>query len=134
MSSTLCSRRLHEAADLLRAAYPELQVADDDSWILIPGFRLPAGWEPDETTVLIEPPPSYPDAAPNGFFLGARLRRIDGAATRFPGHYFDRYNNPYASLGYFWYCLEDDQRRWDPAHDSLITFVEAIRTYLGTAD
>lgn len=132
--TTLRSRRLRAEADVLRAAYPALRVASDDSWVLIPAFRLPAGWRPAETTVLVEPPPNYPDAAPNGFYLGAGLRRVDGGSARAPGHYFDRYNNAYASLGYFWYCLEDPERRWDPMHDSLLTFVEAIRTYLGTAD
>lgn len=128
------ARVLRECA-VLRRAYPGLEIAPDRSWVLIPGFRLPRGWEPDETTVLIEPPTNYPEAAPDGFHLGARLRRRGlGRALRDPGHYFRGYKNRYADRGYFWYCLEDPDRRWDPRHDSLITFVEAIRTYLGTAD
>jgi hypothetical protein len=51
-----------------------------------------------------------------------------------PGHYFTNYHNPYAKAGYRWYCLEDPDRNWRPEYDSLVTFVEAIRTYLGLVD
>jgi hypothetical protein len=79
-------------------------------------------------------PVTYPESAPDGFYVGERLRRRDGGHLVDPGHYFRGYNNPYAELGYVWYCLEDPHRLWDARHDSLVTFVEAIRTYLGTAD
>jgi len=51
-----------------------------------------------------------------------------------PGHYFQGYHNAYADRGWWWYCLQDPDRNWDPVQDSLLTFVEAIRTYLGAAD
>ncbi len=129
-------RRIRLEAAQLAGAYPGLRIAGDDSWILIPEFRLPTGWEPTRTTVLVVVPVTYPESAPDGFFLGSRLRRHDGGSGSLvdPGHYFHGYNNPYADLGYVWYCLEDPYRRWDPRLDSLFTFVEAIRTYLGTAD
>lgn len=84
--------------------------------------------------MLIVPPANYPEAAPDGFYLGSQLRRRDGGRLVEPGHYFAGYKNRYAQLGYRWYCLEDPERNWDPRHDSLVTFVEAIRTYLGTVD
>ena len=80
------------------------------------------------------PPAHYPEAAPIGFYVGADLRRRSGLRLTRPGHYFAGYNNPCAQAGYHWYCLEDPDRRWNPALDSLVTFIEAIRTYLGTAD
>ncbi|MDT3440471.1 E2/UBC family protein [Pseudofrankia sp. BMG5.37] len=126
-------RVLGEAAQLL-CAYPELRVAADGSWLLIPEFRLPGGWAPARTTVLIAVPLTYPECAPDGFYLGDRLRRRDGAFLVSPGHYFREYHNPYADLGYLWYCLEDPERRWSPGVDSLVTYVEAIRTYLGETD
>ncbi|WP_250291380.1 E2/UBC family protein [Frankia sp. CiP1_Cm_nod1] len=132
------NRRIRLEAAQLAGAYRGLRIADDDSWILIPEFRLPAGWEPARTTVLVVVPVTYPECAPDGFFLGSRLRRrdADGGSGGLvaPGHYYRDYNNPYADLGYVWYCLEDPYRRWNPGLDSLFTFVEAIRTYLGTAD
>jgi hypothetical protein len=128
------SRRIRLEAAQLAAAYPGLRVAEDDTWILVPEFRLPAGWEPALTTVLVVVPFTYPEAAPDGFFLGDRLRRRLGAGLADPGHYFRGYNNPFGDLGYVWYCLEDPDRRWNPSLDSLVTYVEAIRTYLGTVD
>ncbi len=136
-------RRIRLEAAQLAGAYPGLRIADDDSWIIIPEFRLPAGWEPTRTTVLVVVPVTYPESAPDGFFLGSRLQRHDHSGLGGlgglgglvdPGHYFHGFNNPYADLGYVWYCLEDPYRRWNPRLDSLLTFVEAIRTYLGTAD
>jgi hypothetical protein len=126
--------RIRSEAAQLAAAYSGLTVAEDESYVWIPSFRLPQAWTPDHTTVLIIPPPTYPEAAPDGFFLGDHLRRRDGSRLVTPGHYFTDYKNPYAEAGYRWYCLEDTDRHWDPRYDSLITFVEAIRTYLGTVD
>lgn len=127
-------RRIRYEAAQLAAAYAGLRVADDDSYVYIPGFRLPEQWVPDRTTVLIVPPVNYPEVAPDGFYLGDKLRRRRGLLLTQPGHYFTNYHNPYAEAGYRWYCLEDPERNWRPAHDSLVTFVEAIRTYLGLAD
>jgi hypothetical protein len=128
------SRRIRLEAAQLAAAYPGLRVAADDTWILIPEFRLPAGWEPTRTTVLVVVPLTYPEAAPDGFYLGDRLRRrLDGDLVD-PGHYFRGYHNPHGDLGYVWYCLEDLDRRWNPGLDSLVTYVESIRTYLGMTD
>jgi hypothetical protein len=127
------ARIRYEAAQLA-AAYPGLTVAGNDSYVHIPAFRLPPYWEPDRTDVLIVPPVNYPEAAPDGFFLGDHLRRRDGGRLVEPGHYFGGYKNRYAGLGYRWYCLEDPDRNWDCRQDSLVTFVEAIRTYLGTVD
>jgi hypothetical protein len=128
------SYRIRMEAAQLAAVYPGLTVAEDASYVHVPGFRLPRHWTPERTTVLIVPPVNYPEAAPDGFYLGADLRRRVGAFLVTPGHYFENYKNAYAAAGYRWYCLEDPQGRWRPAHDSLITFVEAIRTYLGTVD
>jgi hypothetical protein len=126
--------RVRWEAAQLAAGYPGLRVPDDDSWLLIPEFRLPTGWAPERTTVLLVPPATYPESAPDGFYLGARLRRRFGGRLVDPGHYFQGHKNAYADLGYYWYCLEDPGRNWDARLDSLVTFVEAIRTYLGTAD
>jgi len=127
-------RRLANEARQLAVAFPRLELAADDSWLVIPDFRLPSGWTPPRTTVLVVPPLNYPEAGPDGFYLAARLSRIVNGRLVQPGHYFGKYKNPYAAAGYHWYCLEDQASCWDPHYDSLVTFVEAIRTYLGTPD
>lgn len=60
-------QRVRYEAAQLAAGYPGLRVADDDSYVYIPGFRLPKRWVPDLTAVLIVPPVNYPEAAPDGF-------------------------------------------------------------------
>ncbi|MBL7487429.1 hypothetical protein I6A60_24765 [Frankia sp. AgB1.9] len=127
-------RRVFAEAAQLLCAYPALQVAADGSWLLIPEFRLPAGWAPARTTVLIVVPLTYPECGPDGFYLGDRLRRRNGTSLAQPGHYFRDFHNPYADRGYRWYCLEDPERGWRSDVDSMVSLVEAIRTYLGTAD
>jgi len=127
-------RRVRYEAAQLAAGYPGLRVSDDDSYVYVPGFRLPERWVPDRTSVLIVPPMNYPEVAPDGFYLGDNLRRRKGLLLTEPGHYFTNYHNPYAKAGYRWYCLEDPDRNWRPEYDSLVTFVEAIRTYLGLVD
>jgi hypothetical protein len=126
--------RLRVEAAALAAAYPSLQVAEDDSYVFVRDFRLPTGWVPDRACVLITPPAAYPECAPDGFYLSSKLRRQSGGRLVTPGHYFQNHHNPYSSLGYYWYCLEDPDHQWRADQDSLLTFVEAIRTYLGTAD
>lgn len=134
MTGTVRSRRLRLEAVQLAYAYPNVTVAEDDSWVVIGQFRLPRGWEPAVTPVLIAIPPNYPEVAPDGFHLGAELRRRQGRKLVRPDHYFRSYKNRFADLGYWWYCLEDPDGRWDYRRDSLRTFVEAIRTYLGSPD
>ncbi|MDT5040679.1 MAG: Prokaryotic family [Actinoplanes sp.] len=128
-----CARVRWEAASLA-AAYPLMELAADESWLVIREFRLPAGWSPDRTDVMITPAVNYPECAPDGFYLASRLRRwVDGRLVT-PGHYFRGYHNPHEHQGWYWYCLQDPAGRWDARQDSLLTFVEAIRTYLGAAD
>jgi hypothetical protein len=70
------SRRVRWEAAQLAGGYPGLSVADDDSWVIIPDFRLPAGWAPDRTTVLLVPPATYPECAPDGFSRGSQPRGV----------------------------------------------------------
>jgi len=67
--ATRRSARLRWEAAALAAAYPALRLADDDTWLTIEKFRLPAGWVPDRTSVMITPPATYPQCAPDGFYL-----------------------------------------------------------------
>lgn len=129
VTATVRSRRLQRELAVVRRLFPQAEAASDLSWVLIPDYTLPHGWEPSLTTILIVPPPNYPEAGPDGFYLGDRLRRHG----RTPGHYFRAYRkNRFADRGYVWYCLEDPERNWQPEHDSLVTFLDAIWTYLGS--
>ena len=97
--ATLRSMRIRAEAKQLSIAYPRLSIADD-TWIVVDDFRLPVGWEPNRTRVMITPPPNYPQSAPDGFYLASKLRRQNGEKLVSPGHYFATYHNPYADLGW----------------------------------
>lgn len=135
----LRERRVVTEAELLKQAYPGLMIDQDFGWVLIPEFELPFGWRPPLTAVLIEIPANYPEAGPFGFFLGDRLKRWTGGSWQTPGHIFGEVpyrgkRNHFLDLGYRWYCLHAEPGAWTPRHDSLISFVQAIWTYMGTPD
>lgn len=70
--------RIKEEVELLRNAYPELQ--SGDSWVLIPVYRLPLErYNLEVTPVLFSLPSSYPQTAPDNFFVDSRLRLKDGS-------------------------------------------------------
>lgn len=126
---TLRSRRLEQEVALVQRLYPSAVMANDESWLLISNYQLPNGWDPDITTILVVPPLNYPESGPDGFYLGDKLRRFG----RNPRHYFRNYRkNKFTHLGYIWYCLEDTDHNWQPEYDSLVTFLDAIWTYLGS--
>lgn len=130
--ATLRERRLVDEVEMLKRAFPGTFLAGDMSWVLIENYMLPAGWQPDETTILLVPPLNYPEAGPDGFYLAHGLKKRSGLTLETPGHYFPKYKNPYADAGYFWYCLEDKEGNWNSRYDSLLTFLDAIWTYLGS--
>lgn len=107
------------------------------TWVHIPRFRLPHGWNKATTELLIELPSAYPQVGPDGFYLDKRLRDRQG---RTPGHYFEERdrNNKYAHLGWAWFCLHQQPSKeggWKATGniiegDNLVKYVELIRAIL----
>jgi hypothetical protein len=67
------SPRVAKEVELLRKAYPALQ-HDGGSWVLIPGYLLPSGWNRETTDVAFQIPAGYPATPPYGIFVPAGIR------------------------------------------------------------
>ncbi len=105
----------------LGQVYPTT-VAEDSSWVRIEEFRLPPGWEPRQTELLIKIPPNYPLVPPglspaHGIFLPYRLRYRGGLVRDFHTH---------GELpdGSAWFCYLD--LKWNHARDDLFTIIERV--------
>lgn len=74
--------------DLLQEAGLDLgrsslhQQPDGWTFLVISGYRLPRGYEPDSVQLLIKLPPTFPDAAPDMFWLWPAVRAPNGSPPR----------------------------------------------------
>lgn len=103
----------HEAA--YAAAYfssnRSVCVDPDGSWVMIENFPLPAGYNYQETSILILLPPDYPLSVRDWFYLDPGLERLDGKPLphyRFAGHDLE-------AAGWKAGCLHI--RSWRPAEN-----------------
>jgi hypothetical protein len=97
----------------------------------IRGFRLPGGWTPRQSDLLILLPSGYPLVPPNSFYLERGLR--DQTNREVAIHYFEQMSghNPYHDRGWAWYCYHVNPNAWHPTHsptrgDSLLTYATII--------
>jgi len=110
--------------------------------MVIPNYKLPRGWSPKTTSLMIIFPVEYPNLPPNGFYISKNV-----VAPSLHGHIYSRaYNNGYGStpkeqqelerLGWVWYCAHVANGSWHPAKlkrisdwrhgDNLFTFFSLI--------
>ena len=123
---------------ILSARFQDVNYDDEDfSWVHIPCFDLPLGWNQYHTGLLIELPTAYPDIPPDGFYVDKNLRPTNGRPMT---HYFEDqgHYNPYAKCGWAWYCIHPSRTSWRPsAHvlqgDNLLKYIELIRMVLTQA-
>jgi E2/UBC family protein E len=92
--------------------------------LIIRGFRLPAGYEPDVVDLLLRLPGGFPDAAPDMFWTDPVVAYADGgqppatdARLEFEGRTWQRWSRHLAIA-------------WRPGIDSLQTYLRLIRTDL----
>lgn len=57
--------RLEQERPLLARAFPTAVLDVDNSVVVVPGHRLPAGWSHDQTDILVEIPLRYPSTPPD---------------------------------------------------------------------
>lgn len=75
--------RIASEIELLRKEHPDLEVGPDNSYIIIPRFKLPPGvFTQEETTLLIVLPPTYPTAPPDNFYVAAGLTLRSGGTIQ----------------------------------------------------
>ncbi len=59
--------------EMLRTRYPDLEISQDEKWVRIPSYSLPADWKPQATDVCFQIPVGYPGAPPYGIYVPVGL-------------------------------------------------------------
>lgn len=131
-------RRVYEESLLLALQFGTVDYDDKaGSWVRIPYFPLPVGWDRGTTGVLFELPHGYPHVPPDGFYIDRFLRTRYGRQI---GHYFENRGrfNRYADHGWGWFCIHLESGAWHPAAevargDNLLKLAALIRAILTRA-
>jgi hypothetical protein len=127
-------QRILREARMLAAGYGAANYDDRAfSWIHVPRFRLPEGWNVRESGLLLDLPRQYPSLPPDGFYL---LKGLRDARGRSPSHYFQDSGslNPHARRGWAWYCMHA-RHGWRATADivsghNLLSYLELVRAIL----
>ena len=109
--------------EMVKAAYlgAALTHNPDGSYtILIPGVKLPEGWNCPTTDVIFLLPVGYPAGKPDCFWTSANLRLKNNNPPQNTG------NNPipHGQPGLLWFSWHD--ANWSPLSDSILTYVHVI--------
>ena len=68
------TERLRQEIELLLSRFPELEYREEDQWVLLPTFRMPAGlWDQCQVRVAFHIPAGYPGQKPYGFYVSPRI-------------------------------------------------------------
>ena len=65
--------RVTKEIELLQRAYPSMK-HDGNSWIFIPSYPLPTGWNRTATDVAFQIPAGYPATPPYGVYVPVGIR------------------------------------------------------------
>lgn len=105
-----------------------LQLESKCNFVVIPCFTLPKKWGYKTTPILIWFPSTYPDAAPDGFYLSQQCRGPH-IFTR-PVGYHEQLSPDLSNQGWNWYCMHTHwQAGGDPLEgDTLWTFLEMAKS------
>lgn len=122
------TERLRAELELVRDLHGDFKADDRLTWMLLPSWPLPAGWNVAATALAIILPPAYPTTPPDNFYVASTLRLASGAM---PG------NTSLASavsglppgdwLRFSWHI----EANWMPAPepvagDNLLTFLASV--------
>jgi len=66
--------RLNKELEIVQKKYPSATVGSNLSFIIVPDFPLPAGWNVDKTELMLEIPAGYPVTPPDNFYVSEGLR------------------------------------------------------------
>ena len=70
--------RRQKEIQLVKAAYPKLEVGSNLDWFTLTRLVLPRGWSLDATDTLILIPSGYPTIPPDNFYVDPALRLKNG--------------------------------------------------------
>ena len=134
ISSSRRNRRILEEIAVLAKGFDTVHYDNEEfTWIHIPVYQLPRGWNQTATELLVVLPRAYPHVPPDGFHLNQRLYPLHGHLDE---HYFENgLQGSYSDKGWGWYCIHSDSSRWTAtadiwSGDNLVKYVELIRAIL----
>lgn len=108
----------------VREVFPDAAtVAMPDGTVLLnlPEVRLPSGWSHSSTQVMFIVPVGYPLARPDCFFADAWLRLANGGMPNNTG----MQPLPTNGIPHLWFSWH--LSAWNPATDTLMTYIRVIR-------
>lgn len=120
--------RIKKEIELLQRKYGKLGHGPNYEWLCFSKFKLPPGWNRDETELLVPIPQGYASAAPNCFCVTIGLRTASGSQ---PGNYSEGANYDGKQWGQFSFRPET----WNPSDnitdgDNLLTYMIGVEKRL----
>lgn len=104
------SGRLAEEMPLLRRAFPNASIDADACVVILPAYRLPAGWSHEQTDILFSIPSNYPAGQPDNICARPDLTLIGGGA---PGN--NQGIQVYAGRSWLQFSYHVDPADWRPS-------------------
>lgn len=122
--------RLNKELEIVRKEYPSAMMGDNFSFIIIPDFPLPRGWNMDKTEFMLEIPAGYPVTPPDNFYVSEGLRvKTTGVAPASYGEGEEKFGKMWARFSWHidgkWSTFAEPQDG-----DNLLTFILTARERL----
>ncbi|WP_143549034.1 E2/UBC family protein [Rhodococcus sp. ACS1] len=122
--------RLRAESIALSKLYGEVSFdRDDASWLYVPHFPLPSGWNKREVAILVDipwrAPDTYPSTTPQWFWTDNNLRTHDGRPL---GHFF---HHPHTASGH---NESEERERLARGWGHFCIYMESWTPALGAAD
>jgi hypothetical protein len=123
------SDRVSSELALLRRAHPELEFLDEECWVRLSAYAMPAGWSEPEVEMAFRIPPTAA-VQPYGFWVHPGVTLADG---RQPTNYTPSVEIPF---GPSWGQFSWSPRIWRPhavieKGDNMLHFLRSITDRLG---
>lgn len=118
--------RRKKEIELLRDRYGDLEVEPQLEWILFKEFKLPSGWNCQQSEVLIFIPAGYPVTPPDNFLVPTGLRLESGGMPQ-------NYSEGQAHFSRQWgiFSVHIQKESWAPkpdllSGDNLMTYMMVV--------
>lgn len=123
------SERVNAELALLRRGNPGLEFLEQESWVRLPSYPLPAGWSVGEVALAFRIPPSVA-VQPYGFWVYPSITLANG---RLPTNYTPTVEIPF---GHGWGQFSWSPQQWRPhaqieKGDNMLHFFRSVRDRLG---
>jgi hypothetical protein len=124
------SDRVRSELELVKREFGDLEVDPTLGWFVIKGWKLPPGWNRQETNLLVQVPPGYPTTPPDNFYVDEDVRLASGAL---PGN--TGYGHELAGRRWLFFSYHVEGGDWRPHAEPLrghnmLTFLRGAQARL----